>query len=723
MDAVTEQFLIESRELMAQAAEDLLALERDPADSEPLERLFRAFHTLKGSAGIVELPPMARLMSAVEDVLDDWRAGRATPSADLVDWALSSLDLTDGWLGHYEGSGQLPPKADEQVAALVARQGGPPGRPEAPSTAATPAWVEPMLAGLMPGTSDPLVAVEYEPRQRCFFDGDDPIGLLRRLPGLLALGVEPRGSSWPSLEEMDPFACHLRLRAISRAPVSEVRTLFRFVADQVWIGQVDPPRQTSAAEDRLLEAILAEQVRLLNVVSDEGDRPGRMDSAARTAVGALRHAGAWEHARRVEAAGRDALAAGDPQVLISTIESRPSKVEAPETAVPSGAALRIDPGRVDALVDLSGEIIVARNALTFLIGQAEAGMPAADLLRALRERGAEIDRLATRLQQGVMDLRLLPLSPVFRRFPRVVRETARGLGKEVAMVTHGEETQVDKGIADMLFEPLLHLVRNALDHGIEAPAERRLRGKPERGVVSLRALHQGHRILIEVADDGRGLDEDAIRGAAVARGLLSREEARTLSRAETLGLVFRAGFSTAGQVSDLSGRGVGMDVVRTAVEAVGGVVSLSSEPGQGTTCLLDLPTGMALMRVLVVRVGEERFGLSMDRAVEVLRLPQTAIQSVHGGQAFVLRERTIPLVALAGLLNLPRGELQEEVPIVVVGTDHGAVGLAVDGFEERLDVSLRPPEGVLAAMPHVLGTTLRGDGRVLLVLDIGRLLA
>lgn len=715
MDALTEQFLIEARELTAQAAEDLVALERNPADRARIERLFRAVHTLKGSAGIMELAPMSGLMHAAEEVLETWRSGESQPSADLIDWALESLDLTEVWLDHYETSGHLPPGADEEARSLIARQDGASDRSEPGSAAPPPDWVGAMLARSGQGAPGPLVAIDYAPGPRCFFDGDDPIGLLRRMPGLLALRIEPR-EPWAPLDAVDPFACNLRLRAIAQGPIAEVQAPFRFVADQVWIGEVDPP-QAAGPDPALLAAILAEQVRILETSSGEEAVPGLLDSAARTAAAACRHGGDPERALRIEAAGMTALAAGDPEPLVAALQARPPKDEGAEATAGPGVALRVDPARMDDLANLVGEIIVARNALGFLIVQGEAGMPPADLLRALRVRGAEMERLTTRLQQSVTGLRLLPLAPVFRRFPRLVRETARTLGKKVALVTRGEDTQVDKAVVDMLFEPLLHLVRNALDHAVEPPEERRAAGKPEEGVISMTASLQGERVVIEVTDDGRGMDDAAIRRTAVARGLLSEEAAAALSGPEALRLVLRPGFSTASQVSDLSGRGVGMDVVRAAVEAMGGRLDLSSRPGQGTTCRLDLPVGMSLTRVLVVRVGAERFGLPLDRVGEVLRLPRQAIQDVHGGRAFVLRGRTVPLMALADLLDLPDDGGADEVPTLAVLTAQGLVGLAVDGFEERLDAALRPPEGLLAAMPNLLGTTLRGNGRVLLVLD------
>ena len=715
MDALTEQFLLEARELTAHAAEDLVALERNPADRARIERLFRAVHTLKGSAGIMELAPMSSLMHAAEEVLEAWRSEESQPSADLIDWALEGLDLTEVWLDYYETSGHLPPGADEQARSLIARQNGTSGQPEPGIAAPPPDWVRAMLARSGQGAAGPLVAVEYLPGARCFFNGDDPIGLLRRMPGLLALRVEPR-EPWGPLDAVDPFACNLRLRAVSRGPIAEVQALVRFVSDQVWIEAVDPP-QAAGPDPALLAAILAEQVQLLETSAGEEAMAGLLESAARTAAAACRHGGDPERALRIEAAGATALATGDPEPLVAVLQSRPPKDKGPETTTAPGVALRVDPARMDDLADLVGEIIVARNALGFLIDQGEAGMPTADLLRVLRVRGAEIERLTTRLQQSVTGLRLLPLAPVFRRFPRLVRETARTLGKKVALVTQGDDTQVDKAVVDTLFEPLLHLVRNALDHAIESPEERRAAGKPEEGVISMAASLRGERVVIEVTDDGRGMDHGAIRRTAVARGLLSEEDVAALSGPEALRLVLRPGFSTASQVSDLSGRGVGMDVVRAAVEAMGGRVDLSSRPGQGTTCRLDLPVSMSLTRVLVVRVGAERFGLPMDRVAEVLRLPRQAIQEVHGGRAFVLRGRTVPLMTLADLLGLPDVDGADEVPTLAVFTGQELVGIAVDGFEERLDAALRPPDGLLAAMPNLLGTTLRGDGRVLLVLD------
>jgi two-component system chemotaxis sensor kinase CheA len=328
----------------------------------------------------------------------------------------------------------------------------------------------------------------------------------------------------------------------------------------------------------------------------------------------------------------------------------------------------------------------------------------------------------TELQQSVVGLRVLPLQTAFQRFPRLVREIAGALGKPARLMIEGATTEADKSIVAAIFEPLLHVIRNSLDHGVEKPEERRSLGKSETATSRLRAARSGEHIVVEVEDDGRGLDLARIRAVAIERDVLPRSVIEAMNETELTDLIFAPGFSTAATVNDLSGRGVGMDVVRTAVEALGGRIVVSSQPGVGTQVRFTLPFTVMMTRVMTVEVAGQMFGLPLDAVMETVRLPRSAIAPVGAAMAFVLRDRTVPLIDLARALGSSVSQRTGDAVIVIVrvGADMG--GLEVDRLGERLDVMLTAPEGLLADVPGIDGTTLMGDGRVLLVLDLVQLL-
>ena len=308
---------------------------------------------------------------------------------------------------------------------------------------------------------------------------------------------------------------------------------------------------------------------------------------------------------------------------------------------------------------------------------------------------------------------------VFRRFPRLVREIAGSVNKTVRLITEGEDTEADATIVDALFEPLLHVLRNAVDHGIESSERRISIGKPPMGTLILRGRRVAENVRIEIEDDGGGIDVDRVRAVASARGVASKEALAAIVDGEIIDLIFAAGFSTAETVTDLSGRGVGMDSVRTAVERLGGSVTLQSEPGKGTVVSLMLPFSLMMTRVMTVEVVGQVFGLPLDSVVETTIVDRDTIVAIGSGRAFMLRDRTIPLLDLAETLGLGRVP-QRELPakIVVVTTAGQTGGIEVDRLGERLDVMLKPMEGLLGSMRGVAGTTLLGDGRVLVVLDV-----
>ncbi len=382
--------------------------------------------------------------------------------------------------------------------------------------------------------------------------------------------------------------------------------------------------------------------------------------------------------------------------------------------------IRVDAVRVDALADGVAELLVAVHALAPLSREAEQFDP--QLASKLRATQGAVERAAAELRRGVHSIRLVPLAPVFRRFPRMVREIAAGLGKSVTFATKGETLEVDKQIAEGLYEPLLHLLRNAIDHGIEAAAQRSAAGKAPEGGITLAAAREGDAVLIELVDDGAGIDPARIREVAVIRGVLEPEAAERLGDAEALRLIFAPGFSTAGQVTELSGRGVGMDAVRAAVEKLRGTITVDSTPGQGTHFRLRFPAHALTTQLLLVEAAGERYGVPFEQVVETVRLDEAALMPVGEGTACVLRGQTVPVLSLARLLD--GREVRTSVARLLVTRASGeTVALRVDGFGDRMEAVLRAPSGLLAGVRGISGTTLLGDGSVLLVLDLGELAA
>jgi two-component system chemotaxis sensor kinase CheA len=331
-----------------------------------------------------------------------------------------------------------------------------------------------------------------------------------------------------------------------------------------------------------------------------------------------------------------------------------------------------------------------------------------------------VERLTRDMHDAVVQIRMVPVGQVFERFPRLVRDLSLRLGKPVDLAIEGARTSADKTVVEALFEPLLHLVRNSLGHGVEPPEERRRHGKPDRATVTLRAFHSNDRIVVEVADDGGGIDLAAVGRKAVLHGVLDDEQLAALSDAEIARLIFAPGLSTMEEASDLSGRGVGMYAVRVAMERIGGSIAVDTLPQRGTTIRLELPLTLALLRIVTVSVGDRRFGVPLDDVAETIRLPENRIRRIRTRSAFTWRDQVVPLHPLGRLLDLEdrARENSDAKLVLVVKAGEGFFGLEVDEIGDRLEVVLRPMDGLLADIPAYLGTTLQGDGQVLLILNL-----
>ena len=771
MNPLHEQFVTEARELVQQATDDLIAMERDGFAVERIDRVFRAFHTLKGSAGVVELPAMTLVLHAAEDLLAAIHAGRLEMSRGIIDQALACLDRVSHWVNEFEMNAALPPDAGGAAREMAGRlrellSTGPRkkearwdrGASANDGEAALPEWLSRLIESRraeilrqLGRERAELYAFSYEPESGCFFNGDDPLGLIRQISGLLTFHIEAR-QAWPALADLDPYACNLRLQGIAAASRTELSNIFRLVPDQVRIiglpmtalRSTEHRRVDDDKETALIRTVIEEQRLVLSASKQGDDFIGRVGSAGRAAANAIRNALGTEATEEVERARvaaihqmkvapllsvldgcLEALASGfadddaDPD---AATEHTGPEAEKPQRSV--GRWLRVDESRIDALVNLAGELIVAKNGFAHLAKLLEVEVGGEEITRAVRREYAAVERLAGEMHAAILQLRMVAIAQVFRSFPRLVRDMSQRLGKKIELVTRGEMTESDKTIVDRLYEPLLHLVRNAIDHGIESTAQRLASGKPAAATITLHAAREGDRFVVDVIDDGRGIDPAMIRLKAGERGLLTVEELAALSDQQAVDLIFSAGFSTAAEVSDISGRGVGMDVVRTTVEQLGGRVHLTSSVGVGATVRLDLPISIAMSRIMVVQSGGQLFGIPMDAVTETVHLTPDRISQFKNNDGFVLRDRVVPICSLAALMNLPETQAAaKEARLVIVTVTNGKIAaLEVEAIRDRLEVVLKPMQGLLANARGFSGTTLMGDGRVLLVLDLREIL-
>jgi two-component system, chemotaxis family, sensor kinase CheA len=710
MNDFLQQFLIESREFIIQAADGLLVLEKNPGDAGTLDTVFRAFHTLKGGAGIVEFAAMETALHSTETLLQDVRAGKRTLNAALIGDCLASLDKISGWLDILESTGELPPANAE---------------PQRAEESAPRDWLSDLLDRHPGAVSQAASAFRFSPDADCFYRGEDPIAHASSLNQLLAFDIEP-AIPWPPLPEFDPYACNIVLIGLTGARGGEVAAHFQRLSGDCEVRGLGSANSTEfeITLPDTVRRVLHEQLAVLDVAGNSGT--GRLASVGLTAANVLRFCGHLERAGILARASQQAAAQGSRQILRDAIAQLLSAkapaagiAVAPVRTETAARTLRVNAEQIDALVRLAGELTVAKNAIGHTARlSGKNGDSTANLLQA---HHAALDRLIAQLQNSVIAMRVVPLRSVFQRFPRVVREMSLNLGKPAQIKVEGEDTEADKTIVEMLFEPLLHVVRNAIDHGVENPERRREAGKPPVATITLHAARDGDQVLVAVSDDGAGIDAERIRRVAKDRGVASEQDLRGMSHSDVIDLVFAPGFSTASSVTEISGRGVGMDAVRAAVEKVGGRVSIASRLNEGTTVSFSLPFSVMMTQVMTVEAGGQVFGIPLDAVVETVSIAQTAISGVGDARVIVQRNRTIPIVDLGSVLHaLPekRGRDSTEAAVIIAAVAGQLVGLQVERVGERMEIMLKPLDGLLAGTPGIVGTTVLGDGRVLLVLDI-----
>ena len=672
-----------------------------------------------------------------------------------------------------DGGGSSSPTPSVSAAASHAMASGAAGAAPAHASAEVAgddatSWASltaghPWISRLNPETlAQGGVALRYRPEAECFFKGEDPWYHALQTPGLSGLCVQAL-DPWPAAESFDCYACNLDIVLISEAPRAYVEEHFRYVPEQIELVEVAPAKpvvavpiidpSVAAIRDRRVAQLWRDQQALLarpgiaagtviavrqvldhllgsgtfgaEAAALRGSLHALPDGAGPVAQWAAQHAPAGVQTPSGAHPGQAAAAAGSASSgggLVAPME--PRRGGGAEGGGSGGGegqkVLKVAQDKIDRLMDLIGEMVVAKNALPYLAARAETVFGQRELAREIKAQYSVINRIAEDMQHAIMQVRMLPVGTVFQRFGRLVRDISKKLGKDVQLVIEGEDTEADKNVIEPLADPLIHILRNSLDHGIEMPEVRKKNGKPAQGTLKVSARQEGDRVILDISDDGAGIDTDRVRAKAVERGLIPEDRAALLTEHEAVQLVFLPGFSTADAISDLSGRGVGMDVVRSAIERINGTVELSSERGKGTLIRMALPLSMAVTNVMMIEAGGRRFGVPMDLIVETVRVHADDVHHFKSARTTVLRGRIVPLRSLHELLALDadaRLNSAGEHAVLVVRMGSENIGLLVDDFHGTSDIILKPLEGVLSGITGFAGTALMGDGSVLMILN------
>jgi len=686
---ILEDFLVEAGEILEQLSEQLVDLEQRPDDRDLLNAIFRGFHTVKGGAGFLQLDAMVECCHKAENLFDQLRNGELTVTSELMDVVLQALDAVNSMFESVRNAVEPEHASPELLQRLsdICEGRAATAPPPAPTRAAAPA---PAPAPAAP--VEPLPANPNTPND----DFESLLGDLAGAAGASSSVPATKPETDSDLITEDEFEALLdELHGPGGAPGSEDK------ADPAPV----PAAKSAAGSDLITDDEFED---LLDQLQSEGR--GAFAAPGVDAPIQHRHV-APAPAAAAQAAPQDSVGpVSAPAPAAASARAGGNQKPAPETNV------RVDTRLLDKIMNMVGELVLVRNRLVRLGVTHEDE----DMGKAL----GTLDMVTADLQSSVMKTRMQPVKKVFGRFPRLIRDLSRNLKKEVALELRGEETDLDKNLVEALADPLIHLVRNAVDHGIEPPEVRAKAGKPREGHVLLSAEQEGDHILLIIQDDGAGMDPEKLRDLAVKRGMLDVEAARRLSDQECFNLIFQAGFSTKTEVSDVSGRGVGMDVVKTKITQLNGTLSIDSVIGQGTRIAIQVPLTLAIMPTLMVILEGQAFALPLVNVNEIFNLDLTKTNIVDGQQAIIVREQALPLFHLKRwLVNgeeyAPLPE-QGHVVIVTVGTTR--VGFVVDQLVGQEEVVIKPLGTILHGTPGLSGATITGDGRIALIIDIPNLL-
>ncbi|WP_434563018.1 chemotaxis protein CheA [Pseudomonas sp. R1-6] len=735
-EEILQDFLVEAGEILEQLSEQLVELESRPDDADLLNAIFRGFHTVKGGAGFLQLNELVECCHIAENVFDILRKGERRVDSELMDVVLEALDAVNSMFSEVRERSPITPATPELLAAL-SRLAEPQSADEAMPVA------EPVVEEPVAQESGDITDHEFE----------------SLLDSLNAVKAEAEAPAAPAAPAADAAASDEITDDEFESLLDQLHGKGQFAPDAV-VAPAAPAAPKAAGDDSDItddefEALLDQlhgkgnfAVDALDSAIASAPTPAKPVAAAagsdlisdhefeslldelhgkgkfsEVGTAAAAPAAAATAAPAAKAAPKPAAKAPEPKAetpkpaaAAAPAPARaPSAAPAEKPASEAETTVRVDTARLDEIMNMVGELVLVRNRLVRL------GLNSQD--EAMSKAVSNLDVVTADLQTAVMKTRMQPIKKVFGRFPRLVRDLARQLKKEINLELVGEETDLDKNLVEALADPLVHLVRNAVDHGIESPEEREASGKVRSGKVILAAEQEGDHILLSISDDGKGMDPNVLRSIAVKRGVMDKDAADRLSDTECYNLIFAPGFSTKTEISDVSGRGVGMDVVKTKISQLNGSINIYSTKGQGSKIVIKVPLTLAIMPTLMVMLGNQAFAFPLVNVNEIFHLDLSRTNVVDGQEVVIVRDKALPLFYLKRWLVSSAAHVEQgegHVVILSVGTQR--IGFVVDQLVGQEEVVIKPLGKMLQGTPGMSGATITGDGRIALILDVPSML-
>ena len=748
-EEILQDFLVEAGEILEQLSEQLVELESRPDDADLLNAIFRGFHTVKGGAGFLQLNELVECCHIAENVFDILRKGERRVDSELMDVVLEALDAVNGMFSEVRERGPITPATPELLAAL-ARLAEPAGAEEVAAPVAEVAEPEPVAESESGDITDNEFELLLDSLNSVKAAAEAPKAAVAAVQGE-AGGDEITDAEFESLldqlhgkGQFAPDAVAAPAPPAAPAAASGAAEKSTDITDDEFEALLDQlhgkgsfkvealdttPAAAQAAEktgaasgdlitDQEFESLL-----------DELHGKGKFtEVAATTAVATPAATKPVAAAAPAPVAKAPAPAAATPAPAKAApapaAAAAPAPARAPAPAAAAGdkpvaseaeTTVRVDTARLDEIMNMVGELVLVRNRLVRL------GLNSGD--EAMSKAVSNLDVVTADLQTAVMKTRMQPIKKVFGRFPRLVRDLARQLKKEINLELVGEETDLDKNLVEALADPLVHLVRNSVDHGIEEPADREAMGKSRSGRVILPAEQEGDHILLSISDDGKGMDADVLRSIAVKKGLMDKDAADRLSETDCFNLIFAPGFSTKTEISDVSGRGVGMDVVKTKIAQLNGTINIYSTKGKGSKIVIKVPLTLAIMPTLMVMLGNQAFAFPLVNVNEIFHLDLSRTNVVDGQEVVIVRDKALPLFYLKRwLVSSAAHEEQREGHVVILSVGTQRIGFVVDQLVGQEEVVIKPLGKMLQGTPGMSGATITGDGRIALILDVPSML-